>query len=431
LKKVTIVTSTEHESLLLDQLGKARLISFKTVPQSEYEGFEESFTEQIDFPAVYKELDAQYKKLTELEPSFVVRPMNPDDEELKEFAREPEKVTKKIVDEVSEMRVVVEEKKLLVESVEEKRDLEIAKLRKALEEKTNQLRTDYRTEKEEAQEKIKQLDQKLYSIKTRAKSLQVLSPDELKTCSAAGVAKTEVIKEIEEFLKSRSKGSFKSHEISDSESLLFFFGIDDDQKLIEFLFLVYEVVDVFEAFQSGDLLLVLDPQRIEKRIQEYNSEVSELEKEYEAAKGIEAGEEKIEAEIAKLNEEYEKSVAAIKEEYSALEEEKKKQYESEVSALKNDWLNRLGEIRYYQEYLKNYSMSAPMLRNEVLSVMQGWVPDDKLKEFERIMEATGKEIGEKPYYKVERWAHPQSAAKYACLPQQRLDINEAQGLALC
>ena len=140
MKKVTIVTSTEHESLLLDQLGKARLISFKTVPKSEYQGFEESFTEQIDFPAVYKELDSHYKKLIDLEPSLAVRPINPDDEELKEFAREPEKVTKKIIDELTEMRTVVEEKKLLVENVEEKRDLEIEKLRKELNEKASLLR---------------------------------------------------------------------------------------------------------------------------------------------------------------------------------------------------------------------------------------------------------------------------------------------------
>ncbi len=417
MKKVTIVTSTEHESLLLDQLGKARLISFKTVPSSEYEGFEESFTERINFPAVYKELETQYEKLIKAEPSLRVRPQTPDDDELREFAKDPEMMTRGVINDITEMRKVVEEKKLLIESVEGQRDLELEKVKKELEEKKTQLRANYKNEWDKTQGQIEQLELKLYSLRISAKPLQVLSSDELKTCSAAGVVKKDVTKEIEKFLKSLSRGSFKSYEISDSEDLLFFFGIDDDQKLIEFLFLVYEVVDIYEAFKTGDLLLVLDPKRLEKRIKEYETQITETRKEIEATRKQEKSEEEIEAEILKLNEEYTKPIEDIRKKYFSSEEEKKAQYVSEISVLRNDWLERLAKIRYYEGYLKNYSKDAPILRNEVLCIMQGWVPDNMMDEFEEIINSLEKDFGEKPYYRVE---NPKPGEIHIPTPQPKM-----------
>jgi vacuolar-type H+-ATPase subunit I/STV1 len=401
LKKVTIVTSTEHESLLLDQLGKARLISFKTVPQSEYEGFEESFTERINFSAVYKELGNQYEKLIKSEPSLRVRPQTPDDEELKQFAKNPEAMTRRIIDEIAELRKIVEEKKLLIEHVEEQRDLKIEKVKKELEEKKAQLRSNYENEANKSQEQIEQLELQLYSLRIQAKPLQVLTSDELKKCSAAGVVKKEVTNEIEKFLQSLSKGSFKSYEISDSENLLFFFGIDDDQKLIDFLFLVYEVVDIYDAFKSGDLLLVLDPKRLEMRIKEYEAKIVETRKEIEEAKKREKNQDEIEAEILKLNEEYAKPIEDIRGKYYSSEKEKQEQYASEISVLKQEWLERLAKIHYYEGYLRNYSSDAPILRNEVLCIMQGWVPNDMMDNFEEIMDSLENDFGEKPYYRVE------------------------------
>ena len=401
MKKVTIVTSTEHESMLLDQLGKARLIRFQTVPPSEYEGFEESFTEEINFPAIYKKLEIQYEKLIESEPSLRLRPKTPDEEELKEFAQNPEEMTEKIVQNITEMRVTVEEKKLLFENVEIKRVNEIEKLKKERDSKKSQLRSEYKTERDATLTKIKEIDQKLYSLKSKAKSLKVLSPEELKKCSAAGVAQTEVIKELETFFKTRSNGSFKSYEISDDESLIFFFVENDDQKLIEFLFLVYEVINVYDVFQSGDLLLVLDPARIDGRVKEYEAQVAEAEKELAEAQKLLKSDEDLNAEIARIDEEYEEAINAETKKYETQIEEKKKQYESEIAALREEWALKLAEVRYYENYLLNYSQDVPVLRNEVLSVLQGWVPNDRMADFEKIIKSVSENIGETPYYKVE------------------------------
>ena len=417
MKKVTIVTSTEHESLLLDQLGKARLIRFKIVPQSEYEGLETSFIERVDFPAVYKELGNQYAKLIKSEPSLLVRAKTPDDEELKKFAKDPEMMAKNLVNEISEMRKVVEEKKLIIEHVEEQRDLEIEKVKKELEEKKAQLRANYTLELNQSIENIEQLEIKQYSLNIQLKPLQVLSSDELRRCSAAGVVKKEVTREIEKFLESLSRGSFKSYEINDSEDLLFFFGIDDDQKLIDFLFLVYEVVDIYDAIKSGELLLVLDPKRLETRIEQYKAQITDTRIAIvEARKHVKTTEE-IEAEVQKLNDEYAKPIGDIREKYQSSLEEKQEQYRSEISVLMQDWLDRLGNIRYYDGYLKNYSQDAPILRNEVLCVMQGWVPVDMVDTFEEIMASLEKTVGETPYYRIE---DPEPGELHVPTPQPKM-----------
>jgi len=400
LKKVTIVTSTENESLLLDQLGKARLISFKTIPPSEYGNYADIFDEAIDYSALSNELSSQYQALLELEPRLATKPKKPDDEELKRFATDTEGYVEGLLNTLLEMRATVKENKLKIEQLIEKRDLEIEKLRQEFKDKKKELKKKFRETREQYSSQIKQLEADLHSLRTKAKALEVLTPEEFKTCSAAGVVKTEVIPELAEFLRSRGKDRFKSYEISDDENLLLFFELDDDEKLVEFLFLVYEVVDVFEAFSSGDLLLVLDSERKDKQVQLYWSQVSELESKINELRD-QKEKASLEADLSKLDAECEAKIAEINEKYASTLAEAEKEYEATIDRLKAEWEEQLGILSYYKRYLKSCSKNAPLLRNQVITLMQGWVPDNRLPEFEQIIDTVSSKTGEKLYYKIE------------------------------
>jgi hypothetical protein len=92
-------------------------------------------------------------------------------------------------------------------------------------------------------------------------SLQALEPNELKNCFAVGVVQNNFIPKMNEYLKRYPETYSRATQISKEESLLFVFGSEESQKWIDALFLIYEIKDIFDVLDPGEVLLVLDPEK--------------------------------------------------------------------------------------------------------------------------------------------------------------------------
>jgi V/A-type H+-transporting ATPase subunit I len=192
--------------------------------------------------------------------------------------------------------------------------------------------------------------------KLRLVSLQALKPEELKECIGVGVLQYKFLPQLEEHLKRFGDLTYKTFSISEEEGFIFVFGPEERKAWIESIFLVFDVRDIFEALKVGDILLVLDPKEREERMTEIQRNIEDLSKEYE----------------------------------------KKRE----------DLASILGMADYTDRLL--YALSteeASVLRTSIISVMQGWVPDEKLPVFKEALDKVEKEIGAQLLVSYEEPSH--------------------------
>jgi len=286
MKKFTIITLPEHESPVIESLGKAGITHLIEVTGPDFERFKE-VAEKVDF----------------------------------------------------------EEPKEKVEKEREEAEKAIEEAEKAIEEAKARLAED---------------------ILRRLAYLRALKPEELKRCLAVGVAQSTLLQRLEEHLKRLGDVTYRMIEISPDESFLFVFGPEERGRWIETLFLVFDVKDIFDVLSVGDVLLVLDLEIREETIKKYEEEI----KENESART---------REIKKYNEDIEKLQRFI---------------ESDIEP-------RLHILETLHR--------APVLRTEMISVIQGWVPTENLPEFRETISVVEEEIGERFVVQYEDPSHGEEA----------------------
>ena len=214
----------------------------------------------------------------------------------------------------------------------------------------------------EVQGKIKEDDarreegeNKLVEAKLRLESLKALEPEELKKCLTVGLADLSIQQRLDEYLQRFEDLSSKVVEFSSDKGYVFVFGPEERREWVETIFLIFEVKDIFEVLNTQDILLAIDAGRREEVIKEYEREVqalTEAEAEYEL----------------------------IKAEYSPV----------------------LGNAKFLDQMLRMLSdESVPVLRTDVISVIQGWIDEDNVQVLDKIMDDLQKKTGELFYLEYE------------------------------
>ena len=66
IKKVTIITPPEYESLILESLGRSGVIQFKEVSGHDLEWLQMGSERVTDYKALYQEIHPRYLELSEL-----------------------------------------------------------------------------------------------------------------------------------------------------------------------------------------------------------------------------------------------------------------------------------------------------------------------------------------------------------------------------
>ena len=195
----------------------------------------------------------------------------------------------------------------------------------------------------EAKDKHEENEKRLVDIKARLESLRVLQPEELKTCFSAGILDLEVQSQIGDYLKRFEDISIKIVEISQEMAFIFVLGQEERRDWVDTIFQLFEVEDIFDVLNTRDILQAIDAGRREEVIKEYEAEVEELQTTTE--EGI-------------------------------------------YGEIKRDYAHLLGEAKYLEEMLRILSDdSIPILRTNVISVAQGWIPDAKTQVLDEIIQS--------------------------------------------
>lgn len=290
MKKVTIITLPEYESLVLESLGKTGVTELKHVTSPDFEGLKK-YAAEVDYEGLYKKVHSRYLELLKLG-DITVEIVAPSLEQRRRLAEAPE----------AEVKDVLEEMDQIVD-------------------------------------KLKTTKEMLDSTRVKLEAIRGLQPDEFKKCIAVGIVKNEIIKRLEDYMKRYPNTSYKAVGISPDESFLFIFGAEENRKWIDAIFLVFDVKDIFSVLETGDILLVLDPEKREKAIDEYEKELKRIEAERESLS-----------------------------------------------------LGKIADLDHLLKVLSN--KSAPVLRTKIISVLQGWISESNVQVLEKEIANLESQMGE-------------------------------------
>ena len=251
-------------------------------------------------------------------------------------------------------------------------ELEVDKLREFTKD-PDRIVKDFLVKIQDIQEKIKEVDVKqeerhgkLIEARLRLESLKALKPEELKKCLTVGLVDLSIIQRLKEYLHRFEDLSTKVVEFSSEKGYVFVFGPEERREWVETIFLIFEVKDIFEVLNTHDILLAIDAGKREEFIKKYEEEVQELQ---------------------------------------ALT-----QTEAQYEQIKTEYSLTLGNAKFLSQMLRILSdESAPVLRTNVISVIQGWIDNDKMQTLEKILNDLQKGTGELFYLEYEDPGHDDHA----------------------
>ena len=203
---------------------------------------------------------------------------------------------------------------------------------------------------------------------------------------------------MNEYLKRYPETYSRVSQISKEESLLFVFGNEESQKWIDALFLIYEIKDIFDVLDPGDVLLVMDPEKRNEAIAKYKAE---LETSKISPEGETSEEKELRENESALDTQHEKNVAKLKEQYNKKITANEEKNEKEIAELQESQRDTLGEILYYYNLLNIYRRkNVPVLRGKVISIIQGYTPEVMIPEMREAISNVESEYGEILYVEV-------------------------------
>jgi V/A-type H+-transporting ATPase subunit I len=364
MKKVTIITPPEYEGLVLEALGRAKITQLRHVAGSEFEGIKVSSAHSVEFKKLYQKVQTHLLEPLDLNIKEVPR-FTPSTEELQEFVRDPEE---KINSLITKAESLINEIKVKKEEVH----IQNNKLISELQAKIEVIEAEKDSKKQER-----------FKLKTRLDSVSALEPDELKNCFSVGVVKNDFIPQLNEYLKRYPNSYTKISKVSNDESIVFVFGDEENRKWIEALFLVYDIKDIYDVLNPADVLLVLDESKRQKAIKKYKENLSEFEK------------------TKASEEEYDQRITQLKHEYESKIEANEKAYADKLKNLQEEQKESFSVIGYYARILQIYSRkNAPVLRGEIISVLQGYTQETQIMKLREAIEEVEKSVGVGLYIEV-------------------------------
>jgi vacuolar-type H+-ATPase subunit I/STV1 len=413
MKKVTIISPPEYESLILESLGSAGVTQLKEVTGPDFDALRGEGLKGIDYGGLYQKIHSRYQELAEMG-GLTPKQAKPDVEDLRRFVAAPNDEVNAVLGEldglIARFKEVKEAQNGEVKST-------VDELQRSIEERNaafarEKSRIEGEKGKLEAGKKQQEaaITAKYEGAKARLESVRALEPEQLKSCFAAGVAKNDVVARLEEYLKRNPDVFTKAVGISPDESMLFIFGSEASRKWVEALFLVFEVKDIFDVLNTRDILLVLDPARRNEVIQGYQEELRRLEEEQaqqaEKGKALESKFGEFDREIDRLQEENKQALDTLKQQYDGRLKELEAKHAKELDALRGQQLQALNKVAYMDSFLGVLSDTrAPVLRTKVISVLQGWIPDHKVPTLEKSVADVEAQTGEKLFLQFEDPSH--------------------------
>jgi len=229
---------------------------------------------------------------------------------------------------------------------------------------------DGRRRLETARTKLEEAKPKLVEMRARLFKLEELKPEELKRCLAVGILKSTPAEErgltgvsrIEEHLRRFDDVTYKLVKISPEEAFLFVFGPEERRSWVEALFLISNVKDIFDVLSVRDILLALDIAERDKALKEYKSEVGTLQGFIES--------------------------------------------EEDIKRIKDELTHVVCKARFTDRFLSILlDKETQVLRTKLLSVLQGWVPTDKVPQLRKVIDEIEKKTGESLFVEFEEPSH--------------------------
>jgi vacuolar-type H+-ATPase subunit I/STV1 len=412
MKKVTIITPPEYEGLVLESLGRSQVIQFKKVTGTEYEALKDPSEEAVDYRFLYNKINNRYDELLKMG-NVVVERKTPSIEELREFTLNPEGKVDAVIDEATSLIEEVNEK-------QERLHLENNRLVKELQAELDVARDKFEKEKGKLVGKL--ADRVILS--TRLESIQALEPEQFKSSFAVGVVKSDLIPNVAEYLRRYEGTYYRTASISEDESFIFVFGTEETRRWVEALFLVFDIKDIFDALDSRDLLLVLDPSKRTEAIEKYRAQLKRQADETGA--GDEADEEnKIREKVAELESNNRQHLTELRTKYDMKIKENEETHRKEIAELLNEQSEKIGKIDYFVDLLKILSSRrVHVLRGMVISVLQGYTPESMVPRLREAVKDVESEIGENLFVEVSDLGHEDEHA-----PTPALDMPGALGPA--
>jgi vacuolar-type H+-ATPase subunit I/STV1 len=388
MKKVTIITPPEYEGLVLESLGRSQVIQFKKVTGTEYEALKDPSEEATDYKLLYNKINNRYNELLKMG-DVVVERKTPSIEELREFTLSPEGKVDAVIDEATS----------LIEEIKEKQEqlhLENNRLVKELQAELDVARDEFEEEKGKLVGKL--ADRVILS--TRLESIQALEPEQFKSSFAVGVVKNDLIPSVAEYLRRYEGTYYRTASISDDESFIFVFGTEETRRWVEALFLVFDIKDIFDALDSRDLLLVLDPSKRAEAIRKYREQLKR--QAHETGAGDETDEEsKIREKVAELERNNRQHLTELRTKYDMKIKENEETHRKEIAELITEQSEKIGKIDYFVDLLKILShRRVHVLRGMVISVLQGYTPEGMLPKLREAIKEVEGEIGENLFVEV-------------------------------
>jgi len=225
----------------------------------------------------------------------------------------------------------------------------------------------------------KERAQKLIEARARLELVRALQPEELRRCIAVGLVDLNILERLAEHLKRFDDTSYKVVEISTDIGYIFVSGPEERERWIETLFLIFEVKDVFEVLSTRDILLALDAGIREQVIHEYEEEVEKLQ-------------------------------LLAKEEEDVLKEQIEKIEKLTVRERKELYTPLLGKAKFLDYILGIMSNeTVPVIRTRLISLIQGWVAEDKVHVLDEIKADIEERTGELFFVQYEEAGHDEHA----------------------
>jgi vacuolar-type H+-ATPase subunit I/STV1 len=400
MKKVTIITPPEYEGIVLESLGRARVTQLTHVTGSEFEGLEAPEEQTVDYKELYQRVQTRLVEPLGLSEMKLER-VTPSVEELKDFARDP---TGKVDSLIAEADSLINKIKKAQERVNvQNRDV-VSELNGKLESEESELNEAKSKLLETLEKAVAERNAKhseVLSIKAKLVYLQALQSEDYTKSIAVGVVKTDFIPPLKEYLKRYPETSSKVTSVSDEKSLVLVFGGGESKSWAESLFMIYDVKDIKEVLDAKDLKTIADDAKRTEAIDKAKAKLADMEKGGTSYEDESSEEKDLKEKIAPLDEASEKRVAALKEEAEKKTNENDTALEAELEKIQDEQKDSVSEIDYYSNVLKVYSRkNAPVLRGKVISILQGYTPENLVGGLNAAVKEVEAQIGESLFVEV-------------------------------
>jgi len=383
MKKVTIITFPEYESLVLGSLGAAGVTQFVDVAGPDYDEYKKE-VKGPDYKALYDEIAPRYKELKKLI-NFEIEVTTPLLDVLRDYTRNPEIRTKQAVQHLD--RVIAK-----LKDVREAQANESERLTKEYDERISKGSALFHEKKRSLVEQKSRWDTKIELIKA-------LGTEDLKNSLGYGVINTDFLKRLEQHLAQHPEDKVKANSINASESFVVVSGPEQDRKSVIDHFLVFEVYDV-SIVLGEDAKAIIDPYNRGKMLEKYQAEMDAWIKEVQATGAT------FEEKIAAMDAEHQSAVKLLEEEkeekLKVSTEAVKERYAKVEDDVKQNEMVALSEATFCYNTLRLGADSrAPVMRTKVFSILQGWTPAENIGEFNDAIKEVEAKIGEKIVYDVD------------------------------